>query len=155
MKKKPPKKNEPTPEYDPLRQQNVLLEKIHSEVKTIAEGHSGLDRKMDKTNERMDEMSSDLQMIKNKVVEHDKRFERIEVVVTENRKDIKELKIGQEELKVDVSQLKTGQEELKTGQEELKTDVNHLKSDVKRIEQKLDTVTQNHEQRIQKLETVH
>mgnify|MGYP001579784296 CR=1 FL=1 len=120
MKKKSPQKNEPTPEYDPLRQQNVLLEKIHTEVKAIAEGHSGLDRKIDKTNEKMDDMNSDLQMIKSKVVEHDKRFDRIESAIIENSKDMQLLKAGQQ-----------------------------------RIEQKLDTVTQGHEQRIQKLETVH
>lgn len=127
MKKKSPKKNEPTPEYDPLRQQNVLLEDIRKKVKTVAEGHSGIVR--------------DINDIKDTLNEHKVRFDRIEAVVIENRKDIKELK--------------TGQEELKAGQEDLKTDTTHLKSDVKKIEQKLDTVTQDHEQRIQKLETAH
>lgn len=115
-----------TPAYDPQRQQNLLLERIEKQVKTIAERHSGLDRKIDKTNERLDVMDSRLEIITtkmgehgSKLAEHDKRFDRIEMVVTENRKDMKE-----------------------------------LKTDVKRIEEKLDTVTTDHEQRIQKLEQV-
>lgn len=102
------------------------LEQIHSEVRTIAEGHSGIAR--------------DINDIKDILDEHKIRFDRIEMVVSENRKDIKELK-------TDVSQLKAGYEDLKAGQEE-------LNANVKRVEQKLDTVTSDHEERIQKLETV-
>ena len=105
MKKKSSKKSEPTPGYDPQRQQNVLLERIEKKVDTIAEGHSGLVQNIGDIKATLDE--------------HKTRFDRIETVVSENRKDIKALKAGQE-----------------------------------RIEHKLDTVAQDHEQRIQKLETV-
>ena len=140
MKKKPTKKSQPNSEYDSQRQQNVLLQEIRKQVTTIAEGHSGLDQKIDKANERLDEMGSDMQIIKGKLsehsgrlaehsgklAEHDGRFDRIESAITENSRDIKGLRSG-------VVQLKAGQE---------------------RIEQKLDTVTIDHEQRIQKLEVV-
>ena len=56
----------------------------------------------------------------------DQRFGRIEEVSLGNRKDVKELQAGQ-------NRLESGQEEIK---------------------KKLDTVTENHEKRIQKLEAV-
>jgi len=140
MKKKPTQKPKPTPEYDSQRQQNVLLERIEKKVGIIAEGHSGLDRKIDKTNERLDGMDDRLQIISNKMsehgnklIEHDRRFDRIEMVVTENRTDIKVLKAGQEELK---------------------TDVNRIETRLDTIEHKVDTVTTDHEHRIQNLEAV-
>ena len=45
------------------------------------------------------------------------------------------------------------QEALQAGQEALQTGQEELKADVKRIEHKLDTITTDHEQRIQKLES--
>ena len=161
MEKKPAKKAKAAPEYDSQRQQNVLLEKIYTEVKIIGEGHSGLNRGMGRIEDRLGGVDQRLDLIDAKLIqvdsrltqvdsrltqvdsrltqvdsrltqvdswlaEHDKRFDRIEMVVTENRKDIKELKAGQEE----------------------------LKTDVKRLEYKLDTGTANHEQRIQKLESL-
>ena len=98
------------PEYDSKRQQNVLLERIHSDVRII---HGVLVR-------NMGEIKGILNEHKGILIEHDRRFDRIEMAVTENTKDIKILKAGQE-----------------------------------RIEQKLDLVTINHEQRIQKLEAAH
>jgi len=101
MKEKNIKKSQP--EYDSHRQQNVLLEEINKQVKTVAEGHGVLVKNIDE--------------IRSTLSEHDVRFDRIETVVSENRKDMKE-----------------------------------LRTDVGKIEQKLDTVTTDHEQRIQKLE---
>ena len=66
MKKKSTKK-ETTPEYDSTRQQNVLLEKISSDVKTIAEGHNILDRKIDKVNSELNEVKSGLNELKSEV----------------------------------------------------------------------------------------
>lgn len=85
MKKKSTKKETHTPEYDSTRQQNVLLEKISSDVKTVAEGHSVLKQEIDKINKKLEE--------------HDIRFDRIETVVMDNSKDIKALQKGQEEIK--------------------------------------------------------
>ena len=140
MKKKLPEKSNSIPEYDSQRQQNVLLERIEKKVDTIAEGHSGLVQNIGDIKAALDE--------------HKTRFDRIEMVVSENRKDIKELKAGQKELKVDVTQLKTDVTQLKTDVTQLKTDVTHLKTGQEEIKQKLDAVTTNHEHRIQKLESV-
>lgn len=98
MEKKPPKKSGLTPEYDSQREQNVLLEKIYSEVKTVAEGHGGLVQNINDIKATLDE--------------HGTRFDRIEMVVSENRKDIKELKTDVSQLKGGVSQLKVGQERI-------------------------------------------
>ena len=50
-KKKPGEKlNNISPEYDSVREQNVLLEDIKRDVKAIAEGHISLDRKLDDAN---------------------------------------------------------------------------------------------------------
>ena len=142
MKEKPSKESKPIPSVDELiRHQNVLFEQIRDEVKGVAEGHSSLDKKLDKTNERLDEMDTKIDMISSVVAGHGKRFDTIEFAIIENSKDIQLLKAGQKVLEA-------GQETLKSGQEELKLDV-------KRIEHKLDTVTIDHEQRMQKLETVH
>lgn len=61
----------------------------------------------------------------------EQRFNRVEIVLTEHSKDTKELRGDIEELKGDTKELKTGQ---------------------KVINQKLDTVTSDHEKRMQKLE---
>jgi len=161
MKKKPAKKAKSMPEYDSQRQQNVLLEKIYTEVKTVGEGHSGLNRRMDGVedrlggiDQRLDLIDSRLVRVDNKLIEHDKRFDRIEMVVTENRKDIKVLQIGQQGLQARQEALEVGQQGLQAGQEALETGQKELKGDIKRIEHKLDTITLDHEQRIQKLESV-
>jgi len=112
MKKNNIKKPKSTSVYDSHRQQNVLLEEINKQVKTVAEGHGILVKNIDE--------------IKSTLSEHNGRFDRIETVVSENRKDIKELKVGQEKI---ITRLD-------------------------KVEQKLDTVTTDHEHRIQKLESV-
>jgi len=91
MPKKPTKKAEPTQEYDSQRETNILLEEMNKGIKSIAEGHAGLNQKIDK-------VSSELMYVKQAVFD-----------------------VGD---KVD------------------------------KLEKKLDTVTTNHEDRIQKLEAV-
>jgi archaellum component FlaC len=112
VKKKPTKKETPMPEYDSQRQQNVLLEKIGSDVKTVAEGHSAVIRKLDVIENRLDK-------IDNKLEEHDKHFYNIE------------------------SELNSVQ-----------AAVNEIDKRTTQIGQKLDTVTQDHEERLKKLEAV-
>ena len=94
-----PKKPKSTSKYDSTREQNVLLEKISSDVKTVAEGHSVLNRKIDQVNA--------------KLVEHDKCFDRIEMVVMENSRDIKVLKADVNTLKADVKEVKAGQDDIR------------------------------------------
>ena len=106
------KKKLPTPKYDSKREQNVLLEKISQDVKIVAEGHSGIVKRLDIIESDLTEVKSELGTVK--------------IAVMENSADIKFLK--------------EGQKNLETGQEE--------------IRQKLDTVTQDHEGRLRKLEAV-
>jgi len=107
------KKSKPTPKYDSTREQNVLLEKMYSEIKAIGEGHSALSEKikeMDKTLQEFNTTSfkieMDVQSIKSKTGTIDIKTDRIEreletvkQAVLENSKDIKELKQGQGEIK--------------------------------------------------------
>jgi chromosome segregation ATPase len=131
MERRPARKARFTPKYDSTRQQNVLLEKIYSEVRTVAEGHSGLNHRMDGFESRMVNMESRMVNIEGrmvgmeeKLVEHDRRFDRVESAIIENSRDIKKLYDGQEE----------------------------LKAGVKEIGQRLAIITTDHEQRIQRLE---
>ena len=106
MKKKKPTKTKPsTPEFDSERETRVLLEKISSDVKTVAEGHSSLVK-------------------------------------------------GQEEIKSELSTVKAAVWEIDTKVKGIDTKVNEIGTRLKKVEQKLDSVTENHEQRIQKLEAV-
>jgi len=81
------KSDKAIPQYDPKREQNVLLEKISSDVKTIAEGHSVLNHKIDKLGSDLKEVKSELDTVK--------------AVVIENSRDIKTLKSDVKELKQD------------------------------------------------------
>jgi len=74
-----------TPKYDSKREQNVLLEKIYSEVKTIGEGHTVL-------NSKIDRIDSDIQQVKS-------ILGSVQSATLENSHDIKTLKKGQEEIK--------------------------------------------------------
>ena len=117
------------------------MEKISSDVKTVAEGHSDLNRKIDQVNA--------------KLVEHDKRFDRIEMVVMENSRDIKVLKADVNTLKADVNTLKADVNTLKADVNTLKADVNTLKADVKEVKAGQDDIrhlTKDHEERLKKLE---
>ena len=120
MKKKPPKKSESAPEYDPMREHNVLLDRVNKTVELIAEQHGSIVTKLEEHDRLFEKIDTKIERIGIKLGEHDKRFDRVESAIIENSKDI---------------QL--------------------LKATTKRIEEKLDTVTTDHEQRIQKLETVH
>ena len=77
-KKKPIRKS--TPEYDPKRQQNVLLEQISKDVKTIAEGHSVLDNKIDKIDSELVSVKQEMSQIKNVM---EQRFNGVETAITE------------------------------------------------------------------------
>jgi chromosome segregation ATPase len=116
MKKKSTR--EKLPKHDSKREQNVILEKIYSEVKAIGEGHSILNSKLDKISykvQEIDEINFKLQgidRINSKLGEHDRHFKTLETAITE------------------------------------------VDTRLKQVETKLDTVTTDHEHRLQKLETV-
>lgn len=71
------KKDEGIP---PERATNVLLEDMRSEIKKIAEGHSGLPRKLEEHDKEFEKI--------------DQRFDILEGAVSENGRDIKELKVN-------------------------------------------------------------
>jgi peptidoglycan hydrolase CwlO-like protein len=78
------KKIKSTPEYDSQRETRVLLEDIHSEVKTVVEQHGSIVKKLDEHDKRFDRMESELTTVK--------------MAVMDNSRDIKELKTGQQEI---------------------------------------------------------
>ena len=127
MPKKPNKKSTPTPEFDSTREQNVLLEEINKNVKSVAEGHSILDRKIDKIGseltQKIDAAASELNLkvdkIDSELREVKSELNSVTAAVMDNSSAIKALQKGQEEIK-----------------------------------HKLDTVTSDHEERIKKLELV-
>ena len=84
--KKPAKKVTSIPEYDSRREQNVLLDEMSKSIKSVAEGHSGIVKKLDK-------VESELGYIRTTVVE--------------NGRDIKKIETGQQELKQEVKEIKT------------------------------------------------
>ena len=125
MRKKSPERKRPaTPKYDSARQQNVLLDKMYSEIKTIGEGHSLLSDKieeMDKLLMKLDSKSFSIEMtvqaIKSQAGTIDIKVDRVE----------KEL-------------------------ESVKAAAMENSNDIKEIKNKLDVVTMDHEQRLQKIE---
>ena len=100
----------------------VILERMENDIKVIAEQYGSVYRKLEEHDIRFDKI--------------DQRFDRLEMVVIDNRSEIKKLKIGQNRLEQKVDQKYS---ELKIGQH--------------RIEQKLDGIAANHENRLQKLES--
>ena len=140
------KRKTPTSKHDSQRETRVLLERIGSDVQIIAEQVVSNTAKLAKLDE-IDSVKSDLSFVKTAVVQ--------------NGRDIKKLQVGQHDLKTGQSNLgtrqsnlETGQCNLATGQRNLEKGQCELKQEVKEIKVKLDTVTENHEKRIQKLETV-
>lgn len=124
-KKKSTKKFNHTTEYDSKRQQNVLLDKIYSEVKTVGEGHSLLsdkieevDRSLRKLESKSFGMEMDVQAIKSKTGTIDIKIDRIE-------KDL----------------------------EPIKTATIENSNDTKEIKDKLEAVIDDHENRLHKLES--
>ena len=53
------------------RHTNVLMEQVKHEVKTVAEGHSSIIRKLEEHDKRFDRVDA-------KLTEHDKRFIKVE-----------------------------------------------------------------------------
>jgi len=77
-KEKKRKSKKPTPEYDSERETRVLLEAIRGEIKTVAQQHGAVMKKLDA---------------------HDNHFDRMEAALMENSVQIKGLKVGQQEIR--------------------------------------------------------
>lgn len=97
-KKKPGEKVEYTPEYDSERETRVLLNRIGSDVKIVAEGHGTIIR-------RLDELDSELTSVKTAVMDNSRELTSVKKAVMDNSREIKDLK-------TDVKGLKTGQERI-------------------------------------------
>ena len=55
--------------YDPIRERIVLLEKISSDVKTVAEGYNILNRKIDRIDLTLSKIKADLRELKTDIKE--------------------------------------------------------------------------------------
>ena len=128
MKKKPIKKS--TRRYDSERETRVLLERLGSDIKIVAEGHGSINRRLDTI--KMAVLDNSRQI---------KRLDTIEMVVLDNSRQIKRLDT------IEMAVLDNGRQ--------IKHNFDNLDIRINRIENKLDTVTVNHENRIQKLESFH
>lgn len=88
------KREIPTPEHDSKRETRVLLEDMNKSIKTVAEQHGSIVKKLE---------------------EHDKRFDRLEMAVMETSGEIKILK-------TDVKEVKEGQKRLEQKVDTIITD---------------------------------
>ena|SRR3989338_3437412 len=90
---------------DEWKRAEVLLEEIRKDVKTIAEGHGILERKIDeKFNELKDEFGRDIKDIKAIVKEHSVDIKDIKAIVKEHTADIKDIKEDLSEIKHDLKE---------------------------------------------------
>ena len=60
------------------RHTNILMEQMKHEVKTVAEGHSSIIRKLEEHDERFNDIDERFDKIDSKFVDHDKKFAKIE-----------------------------------------------------------------------------
>lgn len=86
-----PKEKQPksTREFDAGRETRVLLEQIHSEVKTVSEQHGSIMEKLQEHDQRFEKIDGRLDKIELKLIAHDgrfanmdERFDRLEKVIT-------------------------------------------------------------------------
>jgi len=85
------KKNSSDKKYDSGRETRVLLEKIHSEVKTVAEGHNGIIRKLDERDERFAKIESELGLVKSTVGSVKSELEYVKMAVMDTNKSVKSI----------------------------------------------------------------
>jgi chromosome segregation ATPase len=109
----------------------VLLEEIHQQVKTVAEGHGDIILKLN---------------------EHDKKFNKIESELGTVKMAVMTIIGDVKTLRSDVDTLKGDVKMLRSDVGTLKGDVKTIKGDVKTLNNKLDENITNNEKRISKLE---
>ena len=85
------KKNPSDKEYDSERETRVLLEKIHSEVKTVAEGHSGIIRKLDEHDERFDKIESEVGSLRTGVGSVKSELQYVKAAVMDTNQTVKSI----------------------------------------------------------------
>ena len=131
MKKQTKAKTVPTD--DSSLETRILLEEMNKGIKTIGEQHGTIIKRLD--------------TIDSKLSQHDEELQIIKAVVHANSSELKSVKTAVMEVDTKVSKLDTHAEKLEGR-------VGRIEDCVTKIDSKLDTVTTNHEQRLQKLEAV-
>jgi len=96
-----PKKRKPTPKHDSGRETRVLLERISSDVRTVAEQHGSVKEEMTQLRNSMESRSA-----------------TVEMAVMESAKEIKALKNGQERVEQKLDTTLTNHEQRITKIEE-------------------------------------
>ena len=61
------------------RHTNILMEQMQHEVKTVAEGHAAIMRKLEHHDGKFGDMDNRFDKIDAKLIEHDKKFVKIEL----------------------------------------------------------------------------
>ena len=60
------------------RHSDILMEQMRHEVKTVAEGHGSIIRKLEEHDKRFNDIDERFDNIDSKLVEHDKKFIKVE-----------------------------------------------------------------------------
>jgi len=60
------------------RHTNILVEQVRHEIKTVAEGHGSIIKKLEEHDKRFNDIDERFDKIDSKLVEHDKRFAKVE-----------------------------------------------------------------------------
>ena len=81
-KKRTGKETNSTPEYDSKREQNVLLEQIHSDIKVLAGGYDVNTNRLDNVDQKLDNVESELGIVKMAVIENSKGIKILKDDVT-------------------------------------------------------------------------
>lgn len=85
------KKNSSIKKYNSERETSVLLEKIHSEVKTVAEGHSGIIRKLDEHDGRFDKIESEAGSLRTEVGSVKSELQYVKAAVMDTNQTVKSI----------------------------------------------------------------
>jgi uncharacterized coiled-coil DUF342 family protein len=85
------KKDSSDKKYDFERETRVLLEKIHSEVKTVAEGHSTIVNKLNEHDKRFNTVESELDTVKMAVMDTNQTVKSIEKKLDNHEERISKL----------------------------------------------------------------
>lgn len=60
------------------RHTNILMEQMRHEIKTVAEGHGSIIRKLEEHDKRFNDIDERFDKIDSKLTEHDKKFAKVE-----------------------------------------------------------------------------
>lgn len=105
------------------RHTNILMEQMKHEVKTVAEGHSILVKKLDKVESEIGEIKNDVQEVKNDV--------------QGLKKDMVEVKNDVQELKQDMREVKSELGSVKMIVMNISHEINDHEKRVKKVEEKV------------------